>query len=293
LVAHASGDIYEAHPVLIGHMSYYKLVGVYDKKISKLANSRTVQVVSSCLALALSEYEVARSRADALNRLNSTGSVVNSVEGASNGLELGDDASIMSAEDPPSTASSISLTRLRFTVMSIFALREASRTKADQFMCYAARNMLTFTGQQVVGDGLDGCSRETLDFIVAYNPDMALLLDSAVLFDGLKQSQWSRLPIATVMISTLAASTLPENISYDAVAPYLERETKNVANAVSIQPESKSIYWKSLTTGQLPKLRGPRTIHIEDAPPAVLELSRVSLFLFMVSNFVSKGSILS
>ena len=33
-------------------MTYYKLIGVYDRKIQKLANSRTVQVVFSCLALA-------------------------------------------------------------------------------------------------------------------------------------------------------------------------------------------------------------------------------------------------
>jgi hypothetical protein len=58
LVAQASGDIYEAHPAVIAQMRHYKLEGVYDKKIQKLANSRTVQVISSCLALALSEYEV-------------------------------------------------------------------------------------------------------------------------------------------------------------------------------------------------------------------------------------------
>ena len=45
LVARVSGDIYEAHPALIGQMNHYKLVGMYDRKIQKLANSRTVQVV--------------------------------------------------------------------------------------------------------------------------------------------------------------------------------------------------------------------------------------------------------
>lgn len=277
-VAQVSGDIYEAHPVLIGHMSHYKLVGVYDKKIQKLANSRTVQVVSSCLALSLSEYEVARSRADALTRLNSTTSVGNSI-----------DDFVPSVEDPPSTASSISLTRLRYTVMSIFALREASRTKADQFTSYIARYMLTFSGQPVVGEGLDGCSRETLDFLVAYNPDMALLLDSAVLYDGLKQSKWSRLPISTVMVSVLAAATFPESVAHDVLAPFLAREEKIVANAVSIVPESKSIYWKGLTMGQLPRVPGRRSIAIEEVPPCILDLSRMSLFLFMVSaNFDSR-----
>jgi hypothetical protein len=75
LLARVSGDIYEAHPALIGQMNHFKLVGVYDKKIQKLANSRTVQVVSSCLALALAESEVAHSRADALTNLNPTSSM--------------------------------------------------------------------------------------------------------------------------------------------------------------------------------------------------------------------------
>ena len=279
LVAQVSGDIYEAHPVLIAQMSHYKLVGLYDVKIQKLSNSRTVQVISSCLALSLSEYEVARSRADALTRLNSTVSIGNLREDGSCGYGLEDDGS---ADNPPSTASSISLTRLRFTVMSIFALREASRKKQDPFITYMARCTLCFSGQPVVGEGLDGCSRETLDFIVSYNPDTALLLDSAVLFDGLNQGQWSRMPISRVMISVLAAATLPESVAYDVVAPFLAREEKIVATAVSIVPESKSIYWKGLTTGQLPRIPGRKSIPIEELPPCVLELSRISLFLYLV-----------
>jgi hypothetical protein len=68
-IAKVSGDIYDAHPALIGNLSHYKLVGIYDTKIQRLANSRTVQVISSCLALALSEHEVTRSRADALTKV--------------------------------------------------------------------------------------------------------------------------------------------------------------------------------------------------------------------------------
>ena len=52
LLARFVGDVYDAHPALIGHYSHYKLVGVYDQKIQKLANSRTVQVVLSCLVYA-------------------------------------------------------------------------------------------------------------------------------------------------------------------------------------------------------------------------------------------------
>ena len=58
LVARVSGDVYEAHPALLGQMNHYKLIGVYDRKIQRLANSRTVQVISSCLAFSLSEYEM-------------------------------------------------------------------------------------------------------------------------------------------------------------------------------------------------------------------------------------------
>lgn len=133
LIARVSADIYEAHPALIGQMNHYKLVGVYDKKIQKLANSRTVQVVSSCLALSLSEYEVTRSRANALTRLNSSASGKEMDE-----LELNSDDE--SALDAPSTASTISLTRLRYTVLSIFSLREASRLKLNSYFTYLSRS---------------------------------------------------------------------------------------------------------------------------------------------------------
>ena len=196
LVARVSGDIYEAHPALIGQMNHYKLVGLYDKKIQKLSNSRTVQVVSSCLALALAEYEVARSRATALNTLNSKSSLDSAKDNNHDGQSVADSL----CEDPPSTASSISLTRLRFTVMSIFSLREASRGKSNRWKTYLARSTLSFSGSAVAGAGLDGCSRDTLDFIVSYNPDSALILESDLLFRGLKQNDWSRLPMADVMV---------------------------------------------------------------------------------------------
>ena len=92
------------------------------------------------------------------------------------------------------------------------------------------------------------------------------------------------MPISRVMISVLAAATLPESVAYDVVAPFLKREEKIVATAVSIVPESKSIYWKGLTTGQLPRIPGRKSIPIEDLPPCVLELSRISLFLYLVRN---------
>jgi hypothetical protein len=291
-LARVSGDIYEAHPALVEQTNHYKLVGVYDRKIQKLANSRTVQVISSCLGRALSEYEVARSRADALTRLNSAASLETPKASTSRKSKFGFagilqpslDSDDDLGEGPPSTASNISLTRLQFTVTSIFALREAARRKLDSYMVYLARTMLTFTGQQVVGEGLDGCSRETLDFIVLYKPDAALLLDSAILFEGLKHGRWTRLPMGDVMVSTLAVATLPLNVSHDVATSLLTHEETAVANSVSIVPESKSVMLKRLIRGQVPRsVTKHRILAIEDFPPMALGISRMSAFLYMVS----------
>ena len=165
-------------------------VGLYDRKIQKLANSRTVQVISSCLALALSEYEVARLRQNALTKLNETprrsggndpaakNASTSHQRGQRNGLFQDVLSEDERCEGPPSTASSISLTRLRFTVTSIFALGEAARYKTHHFYTYLSRSMITFTGRPNMGEGLDGCSRATLDFFVSFNPDAAILLDT-------------------------------------------------------------------------------------------------------------------
>jgi hypothetical protein len=283
LVARVSGDIYEAHPALIGQMNHYKLVGVYDKKIQKLANSRTVQVVSTCLALSLSEYEVARSRADALTKLNS-GTSLDSREVDNH---ASDDESL---RDAPSTSSSISLTRLRFAVMSIFAFREASRSKLDYFMTYLARSIVTFTGQQVVGEGLDGCSRETLDFIVSYNPDAALLLDSCVIFESLKQGQWSKLPMAEVMISVLAAAKTPDAVQPEVAIQLLREEERIVSNAVSVIPESKKLFIKGLVNGLIPKPLVRGISPIDGFPVCLLGLNRASCFLFMMNYFIGHST---
>lgn len=277
LLARVSGDIYEAHPALIGQMNHFKLVGVYDKKIQKLANSRTVQVVSSCLALALAESEVAHSRADALTKLNPASSLKKNGKRSKYG---GVAQSIVDSDDedgagPPSTASTVSLTRLRFTVTSIFSLREAARYKVDLYGVYLSRSVMAFTGQPVVGEGLDGCARETLDFFVSYQPDAALFLDCDVLFKGLKSGRWMRLPIGEVMISTLAtAMTAPP--WYGELA---------ASNAVSILPESKNLLIKVLLKGRLPSKKSERSgLAVPEVPPVALRLNRITYFLFMVST---------
>lgn len=283
LIARISGDIYDAHPSLIGQTNHFKLVGVYDKKVQKLANSRTVQVVSSCLALSLSEYEVARSRADALTGLNSTASVGNAPSRMQTHGGRAAESDVDSVDDPPSTASSISLTRLQYTIMSIFALREVSRSKRDYFATFLSRATLTFTGQPVVGEGLDGCSRETLDFLVSYDPDAALLRDSSVLFDAIRQNQWARHPMGDVMISALAAATTPLHVATDVALTMLARDEMIVAHAVSAAPESKSFMLKSLVNGQLPKFTRSRRVLAKEIPPMALRLNRMSLFLYVVS----------
>jgi hypothetical protein len=273
-------------------MTHYKLIGVYDRKIQKLANSRTVQVVSSCVALALSEYEVARSRADALNKLNSPQSPKKSQTpkrsgaGPSNYFDQPQLLQPVLSEDegtegPPTTESIVSLTRLRYTVTSIFALREAAREKVDHFGAYLSRSMLTFTGRPVRGEGLDGCSRETLDFLVSYNPDSALLLDTDSLYRGLYHGKWMTVPMSDVMVRTLATGLTG---AMDA-APVSQDEAA-VASAVSVDPESRQIVLKRLLKGQQPKSVVERTsFSIPDLPPLAFRLNRVTCFLYMVSIF--------
>ena len=149
LIAHVAGDIYEAHPDLIGLVNNGKLIGVYDLKIQQLANSRTVKVVSSCLALALSEYEVSSLRADALAKLNPAlkkgkratafsqdqgSSRYNCLKNTSQQHEetialLQDHDLYVGSDDehgagPPSTTSGLSLSRLRYAVLSIVSKRK-------------------------------------------------------------------------------------------------------------------------------------------------------------------------
>lgn len=291
LVARVSGEVYEAHPALIGQMNHFKLVGVYDTKIQNLAKSKSVEVISSCLALALSEFEVARSRASALNKLNSTsGKKTNYAPSGKpypiESIGMIDSLKIEAneSEGTPSTASIVSLTRLRFTVVSIFALREAARYKTDAFMAYLSRSMLTFTGSHIVGEGLDGCSRATLDFLVAYNPDAALLFDTSILFEGIKRGQWTRLPMDEIMISTLAVACSSSILPMSITSSMLAKEMETVANAVSVVPESKSVMLKRLIRGQFPRrLTGRRILAADDVPKIGLVLNRMSCFLFMVS----------
>jgi len=301
-----------------------KLVGVYDLKIQLLANSTTVQVISSCIALALSEYEVSHSRADALAKLNSqkrtslrTG--VDKEEDDENSftctpgtsafglspsrwrmtksqfvaedLEAPDAQSFDSVDEncngPPSSASTVSLTRLRFTVVSIFGLREVARWKTDPYTNFLSRASLVFTGPNVVGEGLDGCSREILDFFVAYNPDAALLLDSNALYKGLLEGQWRELPIGSVMLTTLAMAITGAPLSGD---DFHDKASDLIA-AVSVQPNHcdfkrmEYIQRNCATYHEIDPF--VKTRSLDDT---MLIINRMSVFLYAANYYIAHST---
>lgn len=298
--------------------NHYKLEGIYDVKIQHLASSTTVEGIASCLALALSEYEVSRSRADAIASLKDnatpkragnrrrppphpspatatsffgTSSISKNLELRTartrqqaqqqrhSNLDLGETGE-SSLDGAPSSSSSISIARLRFTMVSIYALREAVRVKLDSFNAYLARSLMAFSGHAVIGQGLEGCSRETLDFLVAYNPDAALLLDSAAIYNGLKRGNWRWCPVGHVMIASLAAgATTPASTALQCYSATTEHW---VMQALSVLPKPQHADWPSIMLG----CSSQPTTKQEDfdyIPPVVLRLQRVSVLLFSVS----------
>jgi len=309
LLASESGDIFETHhPAVIAKVNNYKLVGLYDANLQQLTNSRTVQVISSCLVLALSEYEVSRSRAKALADFNTHGG-----KGAQSGsrqtifrsqqqfldqqtsaamapLTENDESGGLDSDGeggPPSTASGISLTRLRFTVTSIIALREASRRKNQMYLTYLSRSMLAFTGRAIVGDGLDGCSRETLDFFRRYNPDAALLMDPSLLDDGLRQGMWSKLPFSSVFASSLAVAATPINLPETFAIKSLHRQEKFVRKAVNLFPKLNFFDVPELFTGRRAKKSVVDLAILEnDRFRSILLINRGSHLLYTVGSCI-------
>jgi hypothetical protein len=287
-------------------MSQNKLTGHYDIEIQKLANSKTVQAISSSIAFSLSEYEISHSRADALANLNST-SAIKKVplqegrnenkeswafglspsrwsKGTNNGVSKSSIhrpspiAETMSSDGsepdkgPPTTMSMISLTRLRFTVVSIFALRELARHKQDQYDVFVSRSSLIFSGANVIGEGLDGCSRDTLDFFVHYSPDAALLLDSITLYEAMKKNGWKEIPISTIMRSALEMGIIRIGGNRDDFS-----SPGDLVSAVSLNPKSNDEdnekKWRSYTND---------SIHDAGIHPLVLQINRIGIFLSSV-----------
>lgn len=315
IVSRSLGDGTNGVPFFVTGVNRNKLVGFYDRKIQNLANSSTVQVISSCIALALSEYEVSHSRADALANLNGNqispktprknsgrnifedvlpglspfGTTQNplapmgGILGASDNFDTAHsiDSHDLSENGPPSTVSTISLTRLRFAVVSTFALREVARQKLDNFKAFMARSSLVFTGTNVIGEGLDGCSREILDFFVAYNPDSALLLDGSGLYNGLQKGRWRQRPIGSVMLSTLAMGVSSHSTQSGSSFP---ERSQDVIDAVTVMPISGDLSY-------LDGYRVNRPHIISDIPDqkgkfinrVTLTLNRTAALLYCVS----------
>ncbi|KAI2509344.1 SPX domain [Fragilaria crotonensis] len=321
IVSRSLGDS-NARQVFVTGINQNKLTGLYDTKIQQLANSNTVQDISSSIALALSEYEVSHSRADALAKLNSASSVKKTPKRVAGGStdefswsfglspsrwakakrtrfsegvvggpspiaesERSDDS--MGEDGPPSTASTVSLTRLRFTVVSIFALREVARRKKDNYKAFISRSSLVFSGANVIGEGLDGCSREVLDFFVLYSPDAALLLDSSALYEGLQKGQWKESPIGTVMLSTLAMGVMPVKGISGAI-----EGSDDVVAAVSVMPISGDLTYldgkhkktRQLFMSNIPDLLG------QGINPATLRLNGTGMFLSTMNYYITHST---
>lgn len=329
----------------------YKLVGSYDARVQSLANSTTVQTVSSSLALALSEYEVSQNRADALARLNTTSTAATPVRGGrdkgsptdtavgpaggvsgffshqsaparayrlspsrwvdgwdacrsppptdlprgSKGWFGGAVSSPPSCDDTGAPPPSTELTRLKFAVASVFALREAARTKPAPFGTYLSRLSMAYTGPNVVGEGMDGSSRETLDFFVMYNPDMALLLDPRVLHNCLRIGGKHReTTLCSIMISSLvvaSAASLPsmlstslENDQYCHNGEGIDKSL--VQNALSIAPRCCNLdeYGQVAMSEHSPaEASGSSGNYIN---LATVRLNRASVFLYTVNYYI-------
>jgi hypothetical protein len=303
-----------------------KLVGVLDTKIQQLANSTTIEMISSVLAFALSEYEITQNRADALSKVNTAtalrraGSSANSLvsadadeleglcyhfpipKSAAFGLSPSPrKASALSSaqgyamqqprspiettfssnsHDFDSNSSNMSLTRLKFVVASVYGLREAARPKQNHFRGYLSRAAMTFTGPNVVGDGLDGCSRETLEFLVAYDPDAALFVPCDTLYRSLQRGK-SKGTVCGVMTASLAAA----NNGGETGSDY------TVQNALTIMPVPSD--YEYLESGLSSTLKGWKAT-VADGDVIVqrgtVRLNRLSVFLSCMNYYIISPS---
>lgn len=188
-------------------MSYYKRIGVYDRKIQKLANSRTVQVVFSCLALA--ELDVVDWNEDP-EEVWFKQSVANIDERITQ-PPLSDDEGI---GGPPSTAVFGSLfdeaSILGFFLSSLCA-KLLARSSITACALFLSRSVISFTGAQIVGEWLDGCSHETLNFfVVSLNQAAILLYDTSI--NSIRWNEAWELEAHTEYLFSLAQS-VPDLLS--------------------------------------------------------------------------------
>ena len=147
--------------------------GVYDTKIQHIANSTTMQTVSSSLAIALTDFEASQSRSALLGGLGFVKidsdllglgpelpsprhqTFTKSYQISGHCFRGGDESTVASEEpghdDNASTSSNASLTRLQFVVTSIYGLREAARFKTVPFEHYSSRLLMISIGPNICG----------------------------------------------------------------------------------------------------------------------------------------------
>jgi hypothetical protein len=314
LLSSSAGDLLEVHPSHMAISNHGKLMGVLDLQLQQLANSRTVKMISSCLALTLSEYEVSHCRADALAQLSHPSDVISSRIPARNHWrfpssyheqdknptvwERSDPAVIVHASSsddeldngPRSTASTISLARLQYSVLAIAALREASRIKYDPFSTYVGRTQLLLIGQTFPGEGLGGSSRDALDLLLSFNPDSALLLDPTSIYAGLNYGQWNKSSLADAMRSSLAVAMIlplkgPGKKPVQVSAEDLTRKERIIEKYLGVLPPSNSLLLgTSLDNVTATTHRFMSVEHLIDFPPALLQANRWCWFLYYVSE---------
>lgn len=216
------------------------LLGTYDSQVQALANSLVANTLFNNLGLALTEFEISRRRADRLSNIPIKKSNVASHETYADVVEPDDlcygfpspktfgFASRRKRDDfreelkqddeksdAQSTSSSISLARLRFIVTSVETLRQAAVEERNTFSEYLARSVLVLDGQNFVGEpkGLNGgCSRNTLEFLASYNPDLILVIDPQVLQEALtKQDHLQSISCSADGVESLDRTSVPRH----------------------------------------------------------------------------------
>lgn len=266
------------------------IMGIYDTKIQHIANSTTMETVSSSLAIALADFQASQSRSVLLGLefaskgkgrgsenviskqpempppSHQTSSRSRLRDAAMNRISRqclsGDDDSTVTSQDDENSCTNTPITRLQYVVTSIFGLREAARLKCIPFEQFSSRLFMISTGPNVANDGLDGCSRQTLDFLRSYQPDAAYSLD----FERYYSSHKITDDIGGVMVASLAAATK----DYNYVTLNRTRFRRQVAASMSINPLST---WGDigLPLDQNRKFRN------------ILRLNAASMILYLVS----------
>lgn len=270
------------------------IMGIYDKNIQYIANSTTMETVSSSLAVALSDFEASQSRSVQLGlgfaskgkgkgsekamtkqpeppppshqtttRSRLRDAAMNRISGQ---CLRGDDDSTVPSQDDDNSCTNTPITRLQFVVTSIFGLREAARLKSMPFEHMSSRLFMISTGPNVADDGLGGCSKDSLDFLRSYQPDSIYSLDLDQFYSSVKV--WGADGIGGIMVASLAAASKDFNFA----TLNRTRFRRHVASFMSINPLA--------TWGE------------DDVPPQrnsnfqnILRLNAASMILYLVRSY--------